>query len=60
VLPRFPWYREVVGISVQRQAKFWYYKRFATPWLVKVCVCVCVYVCVCVCVWVGGWVGVFA
>lgn len=33
---KFEWYKRVVSITAQRQAKFWYYKRFAAPWAVKV------------------------
>lgn len=33
---RFDWYQRVVSVTALRQAKFWYYKRFASPWAVKV------------------------
>lgn len=33
---RFQWYKHTVGITAQQQAKLWFYKRFAAPWLVKV------------------------
>lgn len=32
---RFDWYKHTVGITAQNQAKFWFYKRFASPWLVS-------------------------
>ena len=35
-LYRFNWYKKVVAVTAQRQAKLWFYKRFATPWHVKV------------------------
>lgn len=32
---RFDWYARVVSVTALGQAKMWYYKRFATPWLAK-------------------------
>jgi hypothetical protein len=32
---RFDWWPRVVGVSARTQAKMWYYKRFALPWVVK-------------------------
>ncbi|GAB5030706.1 storage protein [Nannochloropsis oceanica] len=32
---QFDWYKHTVGITAQNQAKFWFYKRFASPWLVS-------------------------
>ncbi len=32
---RFDWYKYVVAVTAQNQAKFWYYKRFASPWLIS-------------------------
>lgn len=33
---KFEWYRQSVSITALDQAKMWYFKRFASPWAVKV------------------------
>jgi len=32
---KFDWYKLSIGVTAQHQAKFWYYKRFGAPWMVK-------------------------